>query len=537
LEAARLSHKGRVVLLLDEWDKTRPSADAFLLDFLQEGRIRWGVKEKARLENLVVFLTSNGERELSEPLLRRLPVIGMKPHSPTEIARMLEETHPGHPFMGPAVRLYEAGLLAWERGWSPRPVTIQELRQLLDAVTLDPSADWGALIDVFIAKTPREREGLRAALAELRGRPYVPPKKDEEEDYPLEALEEPPERGREEAEVKASLPRIPRPWRPELPPLQKGKKALNLEGTLGVVVGKGGEDVFSFFAKRVIEKAKTPRDLRPPEEVVLGVWQGRPTALLKAPLPPEALKERSLWEGEGEVLVRAEGLEWKKALQLFGAIRHLSPKEVVGRIRAGDVDFEARALMGKGGIATIEVVVPQGDTYALGYAREKLADLLQGAKRALPPDKQKEDPRYWGYKGPVPLGGGLEAFYRLTRTLDAPAHGDRRGVVVTLLLPAEPSWGSGKPVLASNIRFGERVRVMGSSLSEYWGSSVEEEALRQSRKKWVARKVTLWEEGNEGWKALFARAKEYVLGEIAKLREAITRREAILWEEYGEVEA
>lgn len=81
VEATKNSLNNKTVLVLDEWDKTRPSADAFLLDFLQNCRISWrldGSVIEGNTANLVVFLTSNGERELSEPLLRRLIVIEYK---------------------------------------------------------------------------------------------------------------------------------------------------------------------------------------------------------------------------------------------------------------------------------------------------------------------------------------------------------------------------------------------------------------------------------------------------------------------------
>jgi MoxR-like ATPase len=38
-QAAIESRKRPVMLMLDEWDKTRPSADGFFLDFLQYGRL------------------------------------------------------------------------------------------------------------------------------------------------------------------------------------------------------------------------------------------------------------------------------------------------------------------------------------------------------------------------------------------------------------------------------------------------------------------------------------------------------------------
>lgn len=73
LRAARASESGRVVLTLDEWDKAPQRADALLLDFLQTGIVRgpFGESWQARQNNLIVVITSNGLREISEPLLRR----------------------------------------------------------------------------------------------------------------------------------------------------------------------------------------------------------------------------------------------------------------------------------------------------------------------------------------------------------------------------------------------------------------------------------------------------------------------------------
>jgi len=526
LEAARLSHKGRVVLLLDEWDKTRPSADAFLLDFLQEGRIRWGVREVAELSNLVVFLTSNGERELSEPLLRRLPVIEMRPHTPGGVARLLEESHPNHPFLGPAVRLYEAGLLAWERGWSPRPVTLQELRQLLDAVALDPEADWGEMIDVFVAKTPREREALRAALAELRGKEYAP-KTQQATNYPLEALEPPKTAEKEKKEEKEPSPHIPRPWRPELPPIDAQGDDLDLDEALGVVVDGSAERLFTVFAKKVIEEAEAPQDLRPPKEALLGEWGGRPTTLLKTPLPVEALKDDSLWEGKGEVLVRAEGLPWKKALRLLSTVRYLSPKEVVGRTKEGG--FEARVVIEADSAATLEVVVPVGKSSGDRY---NLADAIRKAMVPEPKEEEK-DPRYWGYEGPIPLGSSLSAFLKLERTLEAPDKGDKRGIVVRFLLPADGGEYGGR--LVDEIRFEHRLVVMNSPLYGSWGDSPAPVGLRGW---WREKREVIWAQGKESWRKLEAKAREYVLAEIAKLQEALARREALLKDdENEEVEA
>lgn len=72
--AAEMSQQGRVVLCLDEIDKVSSKVEALLLDFLQNGRVPLPDHQhvQAVQSNLIVFLTSNGQRQLSDALLRRL---------------------------------------------------------------------------------------------------------------------------------------------------------------------------------------------------------------------------------------------------------------------------------------------------------------------------------------------------------------------------------------------------------------------------------------------------------------------------------
>jgi MoxR-like ATPase len=73
LRAALSSRERPTVLVLDEWDKAPERCDALLLEFLQEGKVYgpFGECWEALPENLLVFITSNEMRDLSEPLLRR----------------------------------------------------------------------------------------------------------------------------------------------------------------------------------------------------------------------------------------------------------------------------------------------------------------------------------------------------------------------------------------------------------------------------------------------------------------------------------
>jgi len=154
-QAAIESRKRPVMLMLDEWDKTRPSVDGFFLDFLQYGRLSLpGIEDgeiHANLSNLTIFITANDEREFHEALLRRFPMIHVDPIEPADVVSALRLTHDGNKYIPQMIDLYTRSIQAK----LPKPATIQELRQMMDAISvLDDSADWNALVYQYITKTP-----------------------------------------------------------------------------------------------------------------------------------------------------------------------------------------------------------------------------------------------------------------------------------------------------------------------------------------------------------------------------------------------
>jgi len=160
-QAVIASNTEKVVLVLDEWDKTRPSADGYMLDFLQYGRLSIpGEEIKANLDNLMIFFTANDERDFSEALLRRFPKIDMEPLHPKLVRKALENTHDKHANIPNAISLYQRCLIAD----MPKPATIQELRQLLDAIDfLGQGSDWNELVYQYITKTAENHELLADA--------------------------------------------------------------------------------------------------------------------------------------------------------------------------------------------------------------------------------------------------------------------------------------------------------------------------------------------------------------------------------------
>ena len=157
-EAAEASHKKKVILVLDEWDKTRPTADAFLLDFFQYGRISIpGKQTTAKFENMMVFFTANDERQFHEAFYRRFPKIDMAPLAPKLVHQALELTHKDNPHINTMVMLYKRTLAAR----LPKAATIQELRQLMDAIDhLGVDADWNTLVYQFVTKTEENHQLL-----------------------------------------------------------------------------------------------------------------------------------------------------------------------------------------------------------------------------------------------------------------------------------------------------------------------------------------------------------------------------------------
>lgn len=77
LQALRKSNDHKVVLLIDEVDKAKPSVDTFLLSYMQECMLNDPITGvvKGNKNNLFIVLTSNKKRELEDALDRRISMI------------------------------------------------------------------------------------------------------------------------------------------------------------------------------------------------------------------------------------------------------------------------------------------------------------------------------------------------------------------------------------------------------------------------------------------------------------------------------
>lgn len=84
----------KVILLLDEFEKSRKETDAFMYQFLQDGKIKTtqrGIVEikQEYKKNLQVILCKNDERELADPLLRRNHIIRLEVMTPENFYKTL----------------------------------------------------------------------------------------------------------------------------------------------------------------------------------------------------------------------------------------------------------------------------------------------------------------------------------------------------------------------------------------------------------------------------------------------------------------
>ncbi len=166
-QAVKRSHERRVVLVIDEFDKTRPSADALLLDLLQHGRVTLylGGREDvlvANPQNLYIFLTSNNAREFSEPLMRRLIRVDFQLLNQSDVYELLKK-HFDEPLAKLLTEIYAATVMANLR----KPATLQELTQLGRVIMEAPHVPLRALIKMFIIKYDDDWEKFWSRLGQL----------------------------------------------------------------------------------------------------------------------------------------------------------------------------------------------------------------------------------------------------------------------------------------------------------------------------------------------------------------------------------
>lgn len=93
VKACEKSLTEKIVLVVDEFDKTPRAIDAFFLDFLQNFRINDPIfgNIEGKKENIIVIFTSNDERLFSDPFYRRVVTINVEYPDEKELFRRLKQ--------------------------------------------------------------------------------------------------------------------------------------------------------------------------------------------------------------------------------------------------------------------------------------------------------------------------------------------------------------------------------------------------------------------------------------------------------------
>jgi hypothetical protein len=164
IEAVR-GTDARVMAVLDGWDVTKSSCDALLLDFLQSGRMRGFDQElhltAEEIDRLMIFITLGGRRDISEFLLRRLPVISMEQLAPAVVEKALQQNHANHFLIPHLSRLYR---LSIEEPELDRPFSLTEMGALIDAFEcvwaqrFEPKFE--TLVQQYLTKNPEKEKTL-----------------------------------------------------------------------------------------------------------------------------------------------------------------------------------------------------------------------------------------------------------------------------------------------------------------------------------------------------------------------------------------
>jgi MoxR-like ATPase len=163
LRAALSSRERMTVLVLDEWDKAPERCDALLLEFLQEGKVfgPFGECWEALPENLLVFITSNEMRDLSEPLLRRCLRYRMG-FLPPEVEADLIRKQSGVPITIARLIVSFMNVIRTKGVTAP---SLQEGVRFAQSLKVAESAlDVKLLIEGWLCKTPEDWEALEAEI-------------------------------------------------------------------------------------------------------------------------------------------------------------------------------------------------------------------------------------------------------------------------------------------------------------------------------------------------------------------------------------
>jgi MoxR-like ATPase len=171
--AIKASVSKPVILVLDELDKSHPSVDSFLLDFLQRGEINdphLG-RVTGNPKNMLVVITKNDERQLSEPLMRRLRRAYLQyPKSDVEIQMILDSV-PGFPKSAASTLVTLANNLRKEskKGNLMKVPSTPELIRCAQDLIVVPEAFMGDIVRSWLIAYIEDASALKDNAKHLNG--------------------------------------------------------------------------------------------------------------------------------------------------------------------------------------------------------------------------------------------------------------------------------------------------------------------------------------------------------------------------------
>lgn len=191
-QALLSSQQHKTVLLLDELDKANDKVDAFLLEYLQDCVMHAGPLGRlaGNPRNLVVFITMNDQRLITEPLMRRcyprLELAWPQPEVEVRLVRMLAMKQLKARASSPRVNVRQLATnivrLANEvRGFGKQLKKAPSTPELATAVVscaVLPTKDWGHAVQSALLAYPGDRQlahSLWGKSAEMIGKELEKP--------------------------------------------------------------------------------------------------------------------------------------------------------------------------------------------------------------------------------------------------------------------------------------------------------------------------------------------------------------------------
>jgi MoxR-like ATPase len=160
-QAVELSLHTKVVLCMDELDKSTDDVENALLGFLQSGIIPLHDRTvmQANMSNLVIIFTSNGTRQLSDPFIRRCRRVFFKP-IPTKI---IKDILHGQERWTRDIISFAVSALSDVANASERRITVQECTKFLNEVYSAPKKDENLVREALISWGASNENGVDAA--------------------------------------------------------------------------------------------------------------------------------------------------------------------------------------------------------------------------------------------------------------------------------------------------------------------------------------------------------------------------------------